>query len=149
VLEDAIPRDTENAPLKGDLIRVEAAVDGVEDLALAKAQTFAKEDSSNNLYDLVSAEIYDKAGRPREAIALLEKAVATHPSDDALTIALSRLYNEAGELTKAEAVLNRRMAAGPKSLTAPAVLARLYVTTGRIDEAKKICILEEFCGTRQ
>jgi hypothetical protein len=41
------------------------------------------------------------------------------------------------------------MAAGPKSLTAPAVLARLYVTTGRIDEAKKICILEEFCGTRR
>jgi cellulose synthase operon protein C len=137
VLEDAIARDPKNAFLKGDLIRVEAAADGV-DSALAKARAFAKEDPNNNLYDLISAEVYEKAARPKDAIALLEKAVATHPSDDPLAIELSRLYTEAGDLTKAEAVLNRRMAADPKSLTVPAVLARLYVITGRTDEAKKI-----------
>ena len=137
VLEDAIARDPKNVFLKGDLIRVEAAVDGA-DSALAKARAFATDDPNNNLYVLISAEIYEKTARPKDAIALLEKAVATHPSDDALTIALSRLYTGAGDLTKAEALLNRRMAADPKSLTLPAVLASLYVTTGRGDEAKKI-----------
>jgi putative PEP-CTERM system TPR-repeat lipoprotein len=125
--------------LKGDLIRVEATVDGA-DAALAKAQGFATDDPNNNLYVLISAELYEKTARPNDAIELLEKAVATHPSDDALTIALSRLYTEVGDLTKAEAVLNRRMAADPNSLTVSTVLARLYVTTGRSDEAKKIYI---------
>jgi cellulose synthase operon protein C len=137
VLEDAIARDPRNASLKGDLIRVEAAADGV-DSALDKARAFAKDDPNNNLYDLVSAEIYEKAGRPKDAIALLEKAVATHPSDDAPTITLSRLYTATGDLAKAEAILNRRMATEPKSVTVPAVLARLYVTTGRSDKAKGI-----------
>jgi predicted Zn-dependent protease len=137
VLEDAIARDPKNAFLKGDLIRVEAAVDGV-DSALANARAFAKDDPNNNLYDLISAETYEKAARPKDAIALLEKAVATHQSDDALTIGLFRLYTEAGDLTKAEAVLNQRMAADEKRLTVPAILARLYVTTGRADGAKKI-----------
>src|SRR5215469_9261339 len=137
VLADAVARDPKNAFLKGDLIRVEAEVDGM-DPALAKAQAFAKDDPGNNIYDLTSAELYEKAGRPKDAITLLEKAIATHPSDDALAIALSRLYTQAGDLAKAEAVLNRRMTAEPKSSTVPAVLARLYLTTGRSDEAKKI-----------
>ena len=123
--------------MKGHLIRVEAEVDGV-DPALAKAQAFAKDDPGNNIYDLISAELYEKAGRPKDAITLLEKAIATHPSDDALAIALSRLYTQAGDLAKAEAVLNRRMTAEPKSSTVPGALARLYLTTGRSDEAKKI-----------
>src|SRR5215471_11172741 len=74
VLADAVARDPKNAFLKGDLIRVEAEVDGM-DPALAKAQAFAKDDPDNNIYDLISAELYEKAGRPKDAIALLEKAI--------------------------------------------------------------------------
>jgi len=136
VLQEAVARDSRNAPLKGDLIRLEAEIDGL-DAALAKAHAFAKDDPDNNIYDLVSAELYEKAGRPRDAVALLETAVAARPSDDGLTIALSRLYTSAGDLTKAEAVLTRRVGADPKSLTVRAALARLYLTTGRADDAKK------------
>ncbi|MGK4277488.1 tetratricopeptide repeat protein, partial [Escherichia coli] len=43
VLQEAIARDPLNAPLKGDVIRVEADIDGL-DTALAKAHAFAKDD---------------------------------------------------------------------------------------------------------
>ena len=136
VLQEAATRDPRNASLKGDLIRVEADIDGL-DAALAKAHELAKDDPENNIYDLVSAELYEKAGRPQDAVSVLEKAVAARPSDDGLTIVLSRLYTSTGDLTKAEAVLTRRLAAEPKRLTVLAALARLYLTTGRIDDAKK------------
>jgi putative PEP-CTERM system TPR-repeat lipoprotein len=136
VLQDAVARAPRNALLKGDLIRVGAEIDGL-DGALAKAHEFAKDDPESNIYDLVSAELYEKAGRPKDAIALLERAVAARPSDDGPTLALSGLYSRTGDLTKAEAILTRRLAAHPKSLTARAALARLYLTTARTDEAKK------------
>jgi len=136
VLQEAVAREPRNASLKGDLIRAEAEVDGL-DAALAKAHELAKDDPDNNIYDLVSAELYEKAGRPRDAVALLEAAIAARPSDDGLTTVLSRLYISTGDLTKAEAVLTRRLAAEPKSLTVRAALARLYLTIGRTDDAKK------------
>ena len=130
VLQEAVTRDPRNAPFKGDLIRVEAEIDGL-DAALAKAQAFAKDDPKNNIYDLVSAELYEKAGRPQDAVKLLETAVVARPSDDGLTITLSSLYNSAGDLTKAE------LTADPKNLSVRAALARLYLTAGRTDDAKK------------
>jgi predicted Zn-dependent protease len=136
VLQEAIVRDPRNASLKGDLIRVEAEIDGL-DAAVTKAHELAKDDPENNIYDLVSAELYEKAGRPQDASALLETAVKARPSDDGLTTALSRLYASAGDVTKAEAVLTRRLAADSKSVPARAALARLYLTTGRTDDAKK------------
>jgi len=136
VLEEALARDPRNTPLKGDLIRVEADIDGL-DAALAKARAFTKDDPENNVYDLVSAELYERAGRPRDAVALLEAAIAARPTDDGLAITLSRLYSGTSETTKAEAVLTHRLAAHPKSLAVQAALARLYLTTGRTEDAKK------------
>jgi cellulose synthase operon protein C len=136
VLAEAVARDPKNAPLKADLIRAEAAIDGL-DAALSKAQAFAKDEPNNSLYDLVSAELYEKAGRAKDALALLEKAAAARPSDDSLTVALSRLYSGTGDLKQAEAVLARRLAADPNNPGVQAVLGRLYLTTRRIDDAKK------------
>jgi putative PEP-CTERM system TPR-repeat lipoprotein len=136
VLQEAATRDPQNASFKSDLIRLEAAINGL-DAALAKARDFKKDDPENSLYDLVSAELYEKAGRPQDAIALLETAVKARPSDNGLTMALSRLYTSAGDPKKAEVVLAHRLAADPKSLAVRAALARLYQTTGRIDDAKK------------
>ena len=99
VLQEAVARDPRNAPLKGDLIRVEAEIDGL-DAALAKAHAFAKDDPENNIYDLVSAELYEKAGRPRDAVALLETAVAARPLRRGLAIALSRLYTSSATRPK-------------------------------------------------
>jgi cellulose synthase operon protein C len=135
-LQEAVVRDPRNASLKADLIRVEAEIDGL-DAALARAHELAKDDPENNIYALVSAELSEKAGRPQDAVALLETAVAARPSDDGPTIALSRLYTGTGDLTKAAAVLTRRLATDPKNLTVRAALARLYLTTGRTDDAKK------------
>jgi len=136
VLQEAVARDPRNAPLKADLIRAEAQADGL-DAALAKAREFAKDDPENNIYDLVSVELYERAGRTQDAVDLLEAATTARPSNDGLTVALSRLYGSTGDLAKAEAVLTRRLAADPKSLAARSALARLYLTTGRTDEAKK------------
>jgi len=64
VLADAVARDPKNAPLKGDLIRMEAAIDGL-DAALSKARAFAKDEPDNSLYDLISAELYERLGARR------------------------------------------------------------------------------------
>ena len=137
VLQNAVGADPGNASLKAQLIRVEAETDGV-DQAVVQAHAFAKDDPDNDLYDLLSAELYEKAGRTVDAIALLDKAVAARPADDDLTIALSRLYTRTSDPAKAEAVLTRRLKADPKAVTVASVLAEFYRTTGRRDDAKKL-----------
>ena len=64
MLQEAVARDPRNSSLKADLIRVEGETIGV-DAAVAKARALANDDPENNIYDLVSAELYEKAGRSR------------------------------------------------------------------------------------
>ena len=94
-------------------MRADAAIDGVAG-AVARAQTFAAAEPGNSIYELVSAELYEKGGRPGEAAAVLEKALAAHPSDDAVAIALTWLYTRMGDLGKAEKLLSARMRADPR-----------------------------------
>src|SRR5271166_1695186 len=129
VLQEAVARDPRNSSLKAQLIRVEGEVNGV-DAAVAKAHALAAEDPDNNIYDLVSAELYEKAGRIPEAIAVLEKAAAARPSDEGLTIALARLYNHSGDFPKAEAVLATRLKADPTSIAVGTAMAQQYLATG-------------------
>jgi cellulose synthase operon protein C len=136
VLEEAVTRNPRNTALKADLIRVEAEIDGV-DAAVSKARQLASDDPANNMFDLLSAELYEKAGRNPEEVAVLEKAVAAKPSDDNLTIALARLYSRLGELAKAEGALTRRLKGDPKDATIVAALALLYHTSGNTEEAQK------------
>ncbi len=136
MLQEAVARDPRNASLKADLIRIEAEVNGL-DAALAKAQALAKADPDNNIYDLISAELYEKAGRNAEAIAVLEKAGAARPSDG-LTVALARLYSRTGDFAKAETVLAGRLKADPKNVAVATALAPLYQSAGRLAEAKKV-----------
>jgi len=137
VLQDTVVRNPRNASFKADLIRVEAEVDGL-DTALYEARGFAKDDPDNDLYDRVSAELYEKVGRAGDAAALLEKAVAERPADDDLRVGLSRLYTRMGSLAKAESVLTDRLQSDQKNTAAGAALAALYLTTGRPDGAKKL-----------
>ena len=139
VLQDAIAHDPRNPSLKADLIRVEGEINGV-DAAVTKAVTLAKDDPNSNIYYLVAVDIYEKAGRTRDATAMLDEAVAARPSDDALISALAQLYRRTGDLGKAEEVLARRLKADPKNTAMRAALASLYLTTGRIAEAKKIYV---------
>ena len=130
VLQEAIPRDPGNSTLKAELIRVEAEINGV-DAAVAKAHALAVDDPDNNIYDLVSAQLYEEAGRIPDAIALLEKAAAARPSDENLAIALARLYNRSGDFAKAESLLTARLRADPKNIAIGTALAQQYLATGR------------------
>jgi len=134
VLQVALARDPKNDQVKGDLIRVEADIGGMR-AGLAKAHVFAKEDPENPLYDVVSAELYEKAGRRDDAIDLLEKAVANRPTADPLIEALSGLYARAGDAGKAEAVLNTRLQADPKDVAIRSGLALLYLQQKKYDDA--------------
>jgi Flp pilus assembly protein TadD len=134
VLQGALARDPKNDQVKADLIRVEADIGGMR-AGLAKAQTFAKEDPGNPLYEIASAELYEKAGRRDDAVDLLEKAVAARPSDGALIKALSGLYVRTGDPGKAEAVLNTRLKADPKDIAIRSALALLYLDQKKYDDA--------------
>ena len=80
VLKEAIIREPQDASLKADLIRADAETDGI-DAAVSKAREAAASDPGNSIYDVVSAELYEKAGRGGEAVSLLENAVASRPGD--------------------------------------------------------------------
>ena len=137
VVQEAIGRDPRNSSLKADLIRFEADINGV-DTAVAKAHALAAGDPENNIYDLVSAELYEKAGRKPEAIAVLEKAAAARPSDEELAIELAKLYARSGDFLKAEGVLTARFHADPTSIALGTAMARQYFVTGRVPDAKKL-----------
>src|SRR5262249_10615372 len=102
---------------------------------LAKARAFAADDPGNSFYDIVSAELYEKAGRKEDSIALLEKASAAKPSDDNLIIALSRLYFRSDDPTKAETLLIKRLNADPKAVGIRWALAQLYLEEKKYDSA--------------
>ena len=136
-LQDAVNRAPRDGSLKADLIRADAQTDGLA-AALSEARQFAKDDPDNSVYDRVSAELYEKAGRAGDAATLLEKAIAARPSDDDLIIALSGAYSRMGDFAKAEAVLTRRLKEDPKNVAIGAALAPLYLTIGRPNEAKRV-----------
>jgi cellulose synthase operon protein C len=137
VLQNAIAKDPKNASLKIELVRVIAALDGV-DAAISQANSFAADDPNSDGFTLVSAQLYQNAGRYGDAAALLDKAVAARPADDPLTLALARLYIRTGDFAKADAVLNARLTADPKDLAVRSVLGPLYLATGRVADAKKV-----------
>ncbi len=137
VLRDASARDPKNSALKADLVRMSAQLDGV-DVAVSKANLYAKDDPTNNLYPIVASEVYEKAGRWDEATGLLEKAIAAQPADDALSEALARVYIRTGHFGKAEAVLTGRLKAAPQNTTLSALLGQLYLATGRTADARKV-----------
>ena len=125
VLQEAVARDPRNSSLKADLIRAEREITGV-DAAVAKARALAAGDPENNIYDLVSAELYEKAGRIPDAIGVLEKAAAAKPSDEDLAIDLARLYDRSGDFLKAEGVLAARLHADPTSIAVGTAMAQQY-----------------------
>ncbi len=126
VLKEAIVREPQDASLKADLIRADAEIDGV-DAAVSKAREAAASDPGNGIYDVVSAELYEKAGRGEEAVSLLENAVASRPSGKELAPALARLYVRMGMPAKAESFLKARLKADPRDQAARSELAFYYV----------------------
>jgi len=134
VLQARLEKDPGNREVKVQLIRAEAEIGGL-DAALSKAQSFAKDDPDSAVYDLVSADLYERAEKRPEAVALLEKAIAAHPSDDGLAIALSRLYSRAGDPARAEAGLRAGLKAHPDDILIRQALADFFINNKKIDLA--------------
>jgi cellulose synthase operon protein C len=133
-LHAALDRDPRNASLKGEMILVEAEIGGLE-AGLATARRFTNEDPGNSLYDLASAELYENAGRRREAIALVDQVAATQPSDDNLTLALFRMYTRVDDPAKAEGVLTARLKNDPKDYAIRTALAGFYLEQKKYEAA--------------
>ena len=134
VLQSRLDHDPSDQAVKRQLILVAAEIGGL-DAGLAKAQGFAKTDPNNPIYDLVSAELYEKYGKSADAIGVLQKLANAHPTDDAVTIALSRLYSRGNDPTKAESVLTERLKATPDSLPLQRALGDLYIAAKRYPDA--------------
>jgi cellulose synthase operon protein C len=134
VLQAALDRAPQNASLKGELIRIDAKIGGL-DAGLSKAREFAKGDPNNPLYDLISAELLQSAGKSKEAIVLLDTAIVAKPGEDSLTGALARIYDQNGDPDKAVALLNARLKASPNDFAIRAALASLYLQNKKYDAA--------------
>jgi predicted Zn-dependent protease len=135
MLAAALAREPANAAIKGDLIRVEADIGGL-DAGIAKARAFAAQDPKSPVYDLVAAELYEKAGRAADAIALLEKRQAEQP-EEAVMLTLAQLYLRAGEPDKAETLLSARLAKEPGDVGARLALGAQYLQRKQYDRARQ------------
>jgi len=135
VLTKALSDQPRNVAFKGDLIRVEAEISGI-DAGLAKAREFAAQDPKNPAYDLVAAELYEKAGRSSDAIGLLEKR-GDDQSSETVMLALARLYLHAGEPDKALALLQKHLEKQPGDVDARLALAEYYLNGLQLDQARQ------------
>jgi predicted Zn-dependent protease len=66
---------------------------------LAKARSFAENDRGDSIYDVVSAELYENAGRGKEALALLNRRLKNDPKDFAIRLVLAGFYLEQKSMT--------------------------------------------------
>jgi len=145
VLQAALSRAPQNPAIKAELIRVAGQIGGVE-AGLAEARDLAKKDPDNTLYDLVSADLLDRAGRGKEAIGLLERDLAAKPDNNGLITALARLYSRAGNPQKAETLLSARLTSDPTNYVVAANLASLYLENNNYDDA--IALYKKILGAR-
>lgn len=134
ILQSRLEQDPSNLPVKAQLIRVEEKIGGLE-AGLAKAQSFAKSDPDSSGYDLVSADLYERAGKRSEAIALLEKTASARPTDDDVATVLAGLYERTGDLAKAEAVLSSRLKDRPDAVAIRVVLGKFYIRNNKFEPA--------------
>ena len=97
-----------------------------------KGPRFCRNDSENSLYDIVSAELYEKAGRRGDAVMLLEKTVAGRPADGGVITALSRLY---ARIRQGRGGLEDPIQVEPKDVLVRSALASLYLEQKNYDDA--------------
>lgn len=133
VLSQQLTHDPNNLPVKLELIRTEADIGGI-DAGLAKAHDFASKDPTNPAYDIVSAELLEKAGRTSDATALLENRREKQP---AIFLALAQLYQRQHEPEKAEAILKTELQNEPADVNARVALAGQYLQGQQYDQARK------------
>ncbi|MBV8120816.1 MAG: PEP-CTERM system TPR-repeat protein PrsT [Alphaproteobacteria bacterium] len=134
VLRTALNLAPQNSDIKANLIRVAAEIGGV-DAGLAEARELAKKGPDNPIYDLVSADLLEKAGRSKEAIGLLEHDLAAKPGNDDIRAALAGLYKRSGNPDKAETLLNARLRDDPSDYLVGTALASLYLENKNYDAA--------------
>jgi tetratricopeptide (TPR) repeat protein len=78
-----------------------------------------------------TAQAYEDAGRPADAILELEKAVTLGPTFSDLRVRLARLLRETGDPKRAASELAKALENSPRYVTAHLELAMLHLSEGR------------------
>src|SRR5207244_1109170 len=118
-----------------DLEALTDLADKKEDAARA-AYLHALELKSDDIEALGGIARLDvKKGRPQEATARLEAAVAKAPDNVDLLILSARAHASARDLAGTETLLLRAIEADPSNLQAYGLLGQVYAQQKRIDEA--------------
>lgn len=82
-----------------------------------------------------TAQAYEDAARPREAIAELEKALALSPRFSDLRVRMAKLLREVGDAERAARELATALELTPRYVAAHLELSRLHLSEGRKREA--------------
>ena len=120
VLQAAIARDPKNGALKGDLIRAEAEIGGLE-AGLAKARDFRQGRAGKPaLRHRLGRTLWRRPGARARRVGSARKGrrLRGQRMHD-LNTALARLYSRSGDPAKAEAVLTSRLQVDPKDVSDP------------------------------
>jgi tetratricopeptide (TPR) repeat protein len=115
--------------------RLTAAPKGRPDQALAEFRP-----ESRSPRELVAAaELLRTSGNTETGIAMLEKAVTSHPQDSSLYFALGALYERAGNTRKAETLMERAVEIDPKEARALNYLGYSLADRGKdLDRAESL-----------
>ena len=119
--------------MKGDLIRVEAEIDGL-DAGLAKARAFAQEDLGIPLTTWFRRNYWRRLDAA-PTLSCCSRKRLRRGRRRTISSQGCRLYTRTGELGKAEAVLNSRLKMDPKDLVIRSTLASIYLEQKRYDNA--------------
>jgi tetratricopeptide (TPR) repeat protein len=143
------PNDAEAWALLGELLlalgRADEAIDALTHWAAAPAAVnpvfFQTITGGRELTpDAAAARLSEaliRAGRPREAIAAIRRAISLDPQNGSYEELLSRAIDASsgGDDSAVIAELKGMVASEPQSTTAPILLARVQARGGRLDEA--------------
>jgi predicted Zn-dependent protease len=105
-------------------------------VALAISTAATAQDFRNEPYEFIQAKLAASEGRFDEALSLIDKVIATSPSDPVLLFERASMLIDAGKADRAEAELRKTIAIKPDFYDAQRLLGRMLLDRAGNDRAK-------------
>jgi eukaryotic-like serine/threonine-protein kinase len=105
------------------------------DLAVAAGDNARQLDPEDPEVDVTLGTLYTRTGKPREALAAFERALAAQPEHFDALLGLAQAQEAAGAAPAAEATYRQAIALRPASWTGYSKLGGFYYARGRYDQA--------------